>query len=789
MTRKSNAGHKHARPHVKAGSTDIGFQELEARLLLSGSGLSVFDNSGMIDLHDDHGIFHAIEDPNDDHGNDATEATFVQTDTTLIGDIEVPVDQDWFEFTGQAGIQYTFETALLSISDTSLTLYDTDGVTPLAFDDDSGTGLASLLNWTAPSQGTYYIAVRGFDIETGAYSLSMSDTAVPTGEIRGTKWNDINQDGIKDLDEPGLEGWVIFIDDNRNRRREPGEKFVITDENGDYVFEQMRPGTYTISERPKPGWEQTYPGVDGAFATSGEGEALGTVVVPEQAQGEFNAPGDKWPQPGGLGTTVTVTYSYSNLLDGGLLGDLSLSEIRMAIEEALDLWAGFAPLKFIEAQDSGPAVDAAHTPYSPDDHPDIRFGHHAIDGDSGVLAHVADFPVGTGIAGDIHFDNGDTWSIGPSGSSIDLIEVAVHEIGHALGLYHEFVAEAIMNPFYGERYNGFGTSFLLDDDVAGIQSLYGEVQSLLGIWTVTLENPGDFVDEIDFGSFLNDDHGSDADNSSPVTAPNFINGNIESFGDVDWFSFDAVQGQSFSFETLLGENDIEDTVIRLIDQDGIVLIGDDDDSGVKLASKLPWVAPATGTYYIEVSGFNANVGEYTLRLAAAPPGDLNVDGFVGVSDLQIVLSNWNQNVPVGDVSRGDSTFDGYVGIDDLNFVLSNWNAGEQDSPPSQQAAADESTAAASESTAVATAQTSTEDKATATVAPVQIAEPRTHRQARGNRSGARPDRSDNTRNAVAAWSRKPVRMPASQPYVSPASQSDPDDSEGLLGLWSLDEQA
>ena len=61
------------------------------------------------------------------------------------------------------------------------------------------------------------------------------------------------------------------------------------------------------------------------------------------------------------------------------------------------------------------------------------------------------------------------------------------------------------------------------------------------------------------------------------------------------------------------------------------------------------------------------------------PGDLNGDGFVGINDLNLVLSNWNQNVTPGDTLAGDATGDGYVGIDDLNTVLPNWNAG---TPPS-----------------------------------------------------------------------------------------------------------
>ncbi len=64
-------------------------------------------------------------------------------------------------------------------------------------------------------------------------------------------------------------------------------------------------------------------------------------------------------------------------------------------------------------------------------------------------------------------------------------------------------------------------------------------------------------------------------------------------------------------------------------------------------------------------------------------GDLNGDGFVGLADLDIVLTRWNQNVTAGDWTQGDPSGDGFVGLDDLDFVLINWNNG---TPPSSNAA-------------------------------------------------------------------------------------------------------
>jgi len=56
------------------------------------------------------------------------------------------------------------------------------------------------------------------------------------------------------------------------------------------------------------------------------------------------------------------------------------------------------------------------------------------------------------------------------------------------------------------------------------------------------------------------------------------------------------------------------------------------------------------------------------------PGDLDGDGFVGLNDLDLILNNWNQNVPPAD-PLADPSGDGFVGLDDLDVVLNNWNNG------------------------------------------------------------------------------------------------------------------
>ncbi|MFO0878688.1 MAG: matrixin family metalloprotease [Gemmataceae bacterium] len=180
----------------------------------------------------------------------------------------------------------------------------------------------------------------------------------------------------------------------------------------------------------------------------------------------------RWAQPGGRGTPVSITYSYSNLLDGRLGGGLTAAQIRSAVEEALRRWATYAPLRFIEVPDAGPAVSL--TNYDATNKPMIRIGHRAMDGAMGSLGYTF-YPGLTGLSGDVHVDTAEKWALNPS-QGIDLIEVMVHELGHALGLAHPTTSPAIMSARYSASYRGPGTSFLHADDIAGIQALYGPGQ-------------------------------------------------------------------------------------------------------------------------------------------------------------------------------------------------------------------------------------------------------------------------------------------------------------------------
>jgi YVTN family beta-propeller protein len=112
--------------------------------------------------------------------NDVFSATPLTFNTYMTGRVlDSNSDQDWISFDLQAGEVFTITTYNLAPgTDTVLTLYDTDGSTELAKNDDVSwpSDLSSQIVFTAPAAGTYYAMVAPY-FNTGgcltSYDLSL----------------------------------------------------------------------------------------------------------------------------------------------------------------------------------------------------------------------------------------------------------------------------------------------------------------------------------------------------------------------------------------------------------------------------------------------------------------------------------------------------------------------------------------------------------------------------------------------------------------------------------------
>ena len=152
---------------------------------------------------------------------------------------------------------------------------------------------------------------------------------------------------------------------------------------------------------------------------------------------------------------LDITYAFVNGTN-----QISGDGERDLIRRAFALWAGQTELTFTEATENTADIVIG---WAVGDHGD----GDPFDGSGDVLAH-ASFPNPYDNSQVfLHFDDDERW-VDSDTRNVDLLTVAAHEIGHTLGLAHSGDPSALMFPSYSGPHR-----FLDDDDIAGVQSLYG----------------------------------------------------------------------------------------------------------------------------------------------------------------------------------------------------------------------------------------------------------------------------------------------------------------------------
>ena len=101
----------------------------------------------------------------------------IGSDDRVTSQIETADDRDWFRVELTAGQTYTFElngvgSTATELRDSALTLFH-NGVS-VAYDDISGPGLDSLIEFTPSESGTYHLQAAGYASNTGEYELVTS---------------------------------------------------------------------------------------------------------------------------------------------------------------------------------------------------------------------------------------------------------------------------------------------------------------------------------------------------------------------------------------------------------------------------------------------------------------------------------------------------------------------------------------------------------------------------------------------------------------------------------------
>jgi len=165
---------------------------------------------------------------------------------------------------------------------------------------------------------------------------------------------------------------------------------------------------------------------------------------------------DAFGTSGGVVTWSAATVNFPEQ-PFSFSGQLSNEQVG-ATREAFDAWEAVTDIDFVEVTDSESV--------------DIRLGFDSIDGSSGTLAEAFFSFIGvTLVSSTIRFDNAENYVVGEGNvgaSAVNFKTVAIHEIGHAIGIGHSSNSPAIMQAFIDPNVNS-----LQADDINTAQFLYG----------------------------------------------------------------------------------------------------------------------------------------------------------------------------------------------------------------------------------------------------------------------------------------------------------------------------
>ncbi|XP_066457789.1 matrix metalloproteinase-21 [Eleutherodactylus coqui] len=151
------------------------------------------------------------------------------------------------------------------------------------------------------------------------------------------------------------------------------------------------------------------------------------------------------------------------MIGEGYSSQLSVTEQRYVFRIAFRMWSEVMPLDF-EEDNTSPLSQV-----------DIKLGFgrgrhlgcsREFDGSGQEFAHAW-------FLGDIHFDDDEHFTAPSNDNGISLLKVAVHEIGHVLGLSHIHRTGSIMQPNYIPQESGFELDW---SDRKAIQNLYGSCE-------------------------------------------------------------------------------------------------------------------------------------------------------------------------------------------------------------------------------------------------------------------------------------------------------------------------
>ncbi len=604
------------------------------------------------------------------------------------GEIETDGDRDWFAVTLEAGKSYGIDLEGASTGSGSLRdpylrgIYDRDGaLIPGTTNYGVGRGTGSRVEFTAGETGTYYVeaASHGGRYE-GTYTVSVEDITDDftadtdtTGAVAagGSARGEIDARGDRDwfavtleagkayridlegasagngsLRAPYLRGIYdgdgTLIPGTANYRGGSGTDSRVEftpGETGTYYVEAAShgdryEGTYRVSVEEVPD-DVTAPVERPRDDFPANMDTTGRFAATVQARGEIETDGDRdW-----FAVTLEAGRTYRIDLEGSATHSGSL----------------YNPY-ILGIHDPDGALIPGTTRYNGgfrhnsrlDFTPDADGTYYVVAGASRRGQGTYTLRV-TDLADDFAADTGTTGTVEVEGATRGNIEYAGDRDWFAVtleaGKTYEIALGILFTPEWGipklvhpELLGIYDADGAFIPGTAGVYSgpFLRKVEfapDATGLYYVEASgaggNGGHYSIEVDE---ITDEFTADTGTTGRVEAGGSARGDIDSFGDQDWFAVTLEAGKTYRID-LEGEHSgggslWDPNLHGIYDADGTFIPGTaNNDRGAGLNSWVAFTPDASGTYYVAAAAHPWRRGTYTLKVTEIPAGDYNADDF------------------------------------------------------------------------------------------------------------------------------------------------------------------
>jgi hypothetical protein len=524
------------------------------------------------------------------------------------GIIHSAADQDWFRISLRAGELYQFQMNSTSAVDPTLALRNAAGV-QLAFDDDSGPGLNSLLTFRAPTAGVYYLDAGGFSTTVGSYTVVANEVPATTATYASVGVGASAQGDIQDANDQDwfaislLAGQSYIFDAHGVGLSDPtlalrnsvGTQLAFNDDGGPGLdsrveFTAAASGTYFLDV--------------GGFSTNTGSYTLSTRI--DDAADDVNTTDSVAVGGSRTGTinsaadqdfyAVSLTAGQSYIFDAHGVG---LSDPTLALRNSAGTQVAFN-------DDGGPGLDSR-----------VEFtatasGTYFLDV-GGFGTNTGSYTLATRID-DVADDVNTTDSVAVGGARAGTIDSASDEdwfsVSLTAGQSYIFDAHGVgLSDTTLTLRNSAGTQVAFNDDGGpGLDSRIEITPASSGMYFLDVGGFGANTGSYSLATRI-DDVSDDVNTIDSIAVNGVRSGTINSATDQDFYQILLTAGQSYTFDAVgVG---LSDPTLAVRNGAGTQLAFNDD-SGGTLNSHINFTAPSSGTFYLDVGGFGAATGTYNL---------------------------------------------------------------------------------------------------------------------------------------------------------------------------------